>query len=287
MNAQGLADFAVLFNRHLTHVITGDMHGWPSVVWLALGMVGWCWRKEGREGRKEGKKDGSAILFFGPIWWVIGVAPIVVAGYSSPRHVYLAAAGWAIVIGIVFDVLRQATVGTSRYWLVKAAALIVFLMYLVPLSRAVKEWNTMAAVSHRAGLDVRATALAAPEGTLLVVGAPTRSWEWALPFAVRPPFMRTDLTERVLIISPRPLSCCSAQWFEETRETIRRWSEGGRRDSAVALRWDQETGALFRATGADTPQLPVLTRALLDLDRPEDLDRNLIRLLDVLTVGVR
>ena len=38
------------------------------------------------------------MLFFGPVWWVIGVAPIAVAGYESPRHVYLASAGWAVVV---------------------------------------------------------------------------------------------------------------------------------------------------------------------------------------------
>ena len=39
----------------------------------------------------------KALLYFGPVWWAIGVLPIAVAGYHSPRHVYLAAVGWAIV----------------------------------------------------------------------------------------------------------------------------------------------------------------------------------------------
>jgi hypothetical protein len=293
LNAQGLADFAVLFNRHLTHVVTGDMNGWRIVVWLALAAVSllwaWCWRQERRTSHHQqpGVACSRLLFYFGPIWWLIGIAPVLVAGYSSPRHVYLAAVGWAMVIAIGFDVFRRVTLNTPRHRLLKAAVLVAFLMYQFSLSRAVSEWNTMAAVSHRAVLDVQRVALAAPEGSLLVVGAPTRSWEWALPFSVRPPFTTSDLTERVFIISPRPLSCCSGQWFDGTKDTLRRWAEGERRDSAVAMRWDADSGALFRATDADTPQLPVLARALVDLDRPEDLDRNLIRLLDVLPLRVR
>jgi hypothetical protein len=135
--------------------------------------------------------------------------------------------------------------------------------------------------------DVRSTALAVPEGSLVIIGAPGRSWDWALPFSVRPPFVRTDLTQRVFIISPRALSCCTAPWFEQTRKALREWSGGGNREVAIALRWDAETGALSRATTKETPQLPVLARALLDMKRPEELDQNLRRMLDVLTVAVK
>ena len=72
----------------------------------------------------------------------------------------------------------------------------------------------MAAVSHQVVRDVRGAALTAPEGSLIIIGAPGRSWEWALPFAVRPPFQRTDL-HAAFIISPRALSCCTAPWFEK------------------------------------------------------------------------
>jgi hypothetical protein len=170
---------------------------------------------------------------------------------------------------------------------VPAVGALALLFYVVPLYRSVREWHDMAAVSHMVVRDLRATSLAAPEASLVVVGAPPRSWEWALPFAARPPFQRTDLRARVFIISPRALSCCSGQWFEDTRRTIRAWSAGDSRDSAVALRWDQDTGALARATEMDNPQLPVLVRSLLDMPRPEDLDRNLRRMLDILPVGAR
>ncbi len=225
--------------------------------------------------------DGRRLLYFGPIWWAIGVLPIAVAGYHSPRHVYLAAVGWAIVLGIVLEAAWRFRPSHVWHRAVAAGAFLVLVFYLVPLYRSVREWRTMAAVSHQVVRDVRSVALSAPEGSLIIIGAPGRSWEWALPFAVRPPFQRTDLRDRVFIISPRALSCCTAPWFEETRRTIRAWSAGAARDSAVALRWDPDSGVLSRATGADTPQLPALTRSLLDM-RADDLDSNLRRMLDVL-----
>ena len=91
---------------------------------------------------------------------------------------------------------------------------------------------------------------------------------------------------RAFIISPRALSCCTAPWFEETRQTIRNWSAGGARDSVLAMRWDQETGKLSQVAGRDVPQLAVLIRSLLDMRRPEEADDNLRRMLDVLVAVI-
>jgi hypothetical protein len=121
-----------------------------------------------------------------------------------------------------------------------------------------------------------------PQGSLVIVGAPGRSWEWALPFAVRRPFQPVNLDEHVHVISPRALSCCTAPWFEETKHAIRSWAAGPARDTAIALTWDEETGAISRATGAGNPQLPVLVRSLLDMSQPEELDMYLRRMLDEL-----
>ncbi len=282
LNARGLRDFLIIVARHVRWVVTGYDQTSPLIVWQALiaflvvTAVSIRLRAQGRV---------ATLLYFGPVWWLIGIAPILVAGYYSPRHVYLAAVGWAIVIGVAFDMLWTATARWRRVAVAFAAVVLVF--YSVGLYRSVREWNRTAAVSHTVVRDVRSTALSVPEGSLVIVGAPGRSWEWALPFSVRPPFVRTDLTQRVFIISPRALSCCTAPWFEQTRKALREWSVGSNRDVAIALRWDTETGALARATTNETPQLPVLARALLEMKRPEELDQNLKRMLEILTVPVK
>jgi hypothetical protein len=49
---------------------------------------------------------GRATVYFGIVWLVLGVAPTIVAGYASPRHMYLASVSWAMCLGIVFEVVR-------------------------------------------------------------------------------------------------------------------------------------------------------------------------------------
>jgi hypothetical protein len=279
LGAGALADFGALVERHLIHVVTGRYHGSPILLWsvlaaLAIGAVA----SAGRKLRE--------LLYFGPICWLIGVAPVAVAGYSSPRHVYLAAVGWAVVLAIEFDSLLTAGVRSRTRRVAVAAAAIVLVFYVVLLQRSVRDWNVIAAVSKKAVSDAHVAALAAPQGSLVVLGAPERSWAWALPFAVRPPFAPADVTGRVAIISPRALTCCTPQWLDETREALTRWSSGPSPESVIALRWDEQTGELYRATSADKPELPLLFRSLRDIPRADDLDTNIRRILHELTSGV-
>jgi hypothetical protein len=282
LNARGLHDFQVIVSRHIRHVVSGDIDGSQSLVWLALVLVAVAGLATVLQRPGETRSHARVFLCFGPVWWAIGIAPIVVAGYSSPRHVYLAVVGWAIVIGLAFDLLSAAARIPYRRHVALASALVMLLAYVVGLQASIRAWGTTAAVSQDVVREVRSAALASPEGSLVIVGAPGRSWEWALPFAARPPFVRTDLTERAHIISPRALSCCAGQWFDETRAALRAWSTGPSREVAVAMRWDPQTGALSKATSNDTPQLTALMRSLLDMGTPEQLDGNLTRMIEVL-----
>jgi hypothetical protein len=276
LGADALASFGMLVERHLVHVVTGRSYESPMLMWLLFAALSAGAATFARGRLRE-------LLCFGPVWWLIGVAPVAVAGYSSPRHVYLAAIAWALVLAIQLDALLAAVPPARTRRVTVVAAVIVLGFYGVLLERSVREWNVIAAVSRKAVGDAHAAALAAPAGGLVVLGAPARSWEWALPFAVRPPFAPSDPTGRVTIISPRALSCCAPQWFDETRSALRRWSSGPARDSVVALRWNEQTGDLYRAESPDKPELPVLFRSLLDVARPEDLDAIIRRILEELT----
>ena len=211
LNARGLEDFRILLDRHIRHVVTGN-DGRVCARRVARapgcrgGVAGHARRsavapfRPSVEGPALSRVEGYGrrLLYFGPVWWSIGVLPIAVAGYYSPRHVYLAAVGWAVVLGIASEAAWQARPSRAWHRVVAGAAALVLLFYVVPLYRSVHEWRTTAAVSHQVVRDVRTAALSAPEGSLLIIGAPGRSWEWALPFAVRPPFQRTDLQRSCL-----------------------------------------------------------------------------------------
>jgi hypothetical protein len=287
LNARGLRDFLILHNVHVRHVVGGDMSASAIVVALVLLIVVGMWLVLRRvEGRAPDSPDntGRQLLYFGPVWWAIGVLPVAVAGYHSPRHVYLAAVGWALVLGVIMH--AAARVRADRGWqrAVVTAAGLALVFYVVPLVRAVRDWRTMAFVSQKVVRDVRSVALSAPEGSLVIIGAPGRSWEWAMPFAVRQPYQRTNLDERVFFIFPRALSCCTAPWFEDTRRTIRAWQAASGRESVIGLKWNQETGALARVSGAENPQLGALIGSLLDMEKPDELDKNLRRIIDILVV---
>jgi hypothetical protein len=233
---------------------------------------------------------GRAALYFGIVWVAIGLAPNLVSTYASPRHAYLASAGWAIAVAIAFDVL-WARAGVTRpalpqrasqvpRWIAAAAAVMLFAAYAPPLRRVLVDWEQRSQLSARAVADVEREALAAPEGALLITGLTPRSWEYSLPYALRPPFTRTAVTERVAVISRSALHCCAAdQWERYTRERISAWLARSDRPPVIAMYWDESTGALRRLSDRDDPTLRTLVTLLQQTSDRAALDSTLARLL--------
>jgi hypothetical protein len=282
LSTEGIAYFGRLVARHLAHVVTGNVSAGllaTSLVLVAVLLIGWMLLRPQDAAARS--RTLALLLFFGPIWWAIGVAPILVAGYESPRHAYLASAGWAVVLGILFDLGWHAEASRAWYRRVSSvASVLVLAAYGVELHGAVKNWNTMAAASHKAVVDTRAEALSARPGTLLILGAPVGSWEWAVPFSVQPPFTRVDLTTRVFVISPWLLSCRRGQWFDDTRRTLQAWRS--RQGGIVVLRWDPETGALARVSDREYPALRSLVPVLLEIKNRDALAAAVLRIVNEL-----
>lgn len=281
LTPQVLVEFGRLVERHLAHVVVGDVTA-AGVAWAVLAAsvvaaAALMWRVEPVERRRI----AGVLVYFGPVWWAIGVAPIAVAGYESPRHVYLASAGWAIVVGVLFQLVWAAGRPIWRRAAVAASTAIVA-WYAVGLHHAVREWNETAAVSHRAVQDVRAAALASPAGSLLIAGVPTRSWEWAMPFSIRPPFTRLDLTKHVFIVTPWLLHCCRVQWLGDTRRVLQGWRQSGAAGRVLVMRWDEDTGALATIDDREYPPLRALASVLVDLTSRETLDEAIRRLVEEL-----
>jgi hypothetical protein len=280
LNARGLGLFFTLADRHLTRVVLGDPDGSRVLMWLLIALVVAACVFVARSDRR---RDFGALLFFGPVWWILGVAPVAVAGYESPRHVYLASMAWAMLIAFAFDGLdRSRRPRASAITRVVAGAVVA--AYAVLLVGVVRDWNTLALVSLRAAQQLARDARVAPPGTLIVVGVPGQSWEWVLPVAARPPFASGDLTKRVFIISPRELHCCRQQWFEDTRRTLEAWAAGPASGSVAVLRVD-ERAAAGHLSSSEQPSLPEIARTLSDVRDPDLLDQAIRRLLDSVSVG--
>ena len=278
LTADGLGASRIFVGKHLQRMFFGgEAARYPFGYIAALLVTAGTWFLVRSSGAANVRHASSMVLFFGPYWWFLCLAPLVVVGYESTRHVYLASVGWAIIVGLVFHTVWHSRHAAVRYaTLVAAVGLLVF--YAAGVQAEVADWKTRARVSQKVVADLEREALATPEGSLLIVGAPVRSWEWALPFAAERPFTRMDLAERVSIVSPVLIDCCRDQWMERTRRTIESWSL---RQSAslVALRWEGRTGTYSKLTDVEDPALRSEVMALLQADTFEALDRAMLAIL--------
>ena len=294
LNAGSLRLFSEIVVRHTSRVVmghAGEVRPWEwigLVVIVAAGVAALRWLMPSE---RRSLIPGAV---FAVVWWVLGVAPVIAAGYESPRHVYLAAAGWTILLGIVVEALLRNASAVRWRGVVQAGGAAVLVFYTVQLTQVVRQWNTAAVVSQRAVAGLEREVLAAPAGTLFIVGVPVRSWEWALPFAAQPPFAGTDLVSRASIVTPRLLYCCRSQWLDHTRKTLRAWAAQPQPAPVVALYFDPETGVMSRRSDAEYPALRVIVQTLIEqrqvgpeLDQVAALDRPIVRVLHELVAPVR
>ena len=231
-----------------------------------------------RWGQGDGAARVRATVYFLLVWVALGLAPTIVSGYGSPRHMYLASAGWAVALGVAFDVFWRVRVRALRIAGVALGA-VLLMVYAWQLRNEVRLWGIRAEVSRHVVADLEREALAAPRGTLFLVDPPPRSWNFALPYAVKPPFTREDVPARVAIISHSAIHCCAANYWEPyTRQTIRTWLGDPARPPAVVLRWDPDTGQLFRLTETEDPGLRALLALLLEAGDVTALDRLILNI---------
>ena len=153
------------------------------------------------------------------------------------------------------------------------AAAVVLIGYTVRLADDILLWETRSMVSYRALVDIEREALDAPPGTLIIAGAPRRSWDFALPHALRPPFSREDLTRRVTVISDSSIHCCPAVlWEAYTREALHDWLGRPEQPPVIALYWNPDTGQLSRVSDDDDRYLRTLMKVLLETKGRAALD---------------
>jgi hypothetical protein len=272
-----------MLGRHVSRILLGgtDGLGWWAGAPLAICAIGigaGLIQTSGAERRRM----GATLLYFGPIWLTIGLAPVLLAGYESPRHAYLASAGWAVTLGVGLERFPASPPPWSgRRWparLALGAAILVLVPYAVTLWPIVTDWERRAVVSRRAVAGLEEEAASAARGTLILVSAPVSSWEWAHPFMAQPPFTARDLTADRLIVTPMLLNCCGRRWYDMARDTIARWLAAGR-GPVVALHFQSRTGERWRVSDAERPELRQLIPPLMDIRTPEGLDGAVVRIL--------
>ena len=283
LSAQRVHDFLSDSSRHLVRLVFGGpgIRRWMlgDSVLLALGAVmvaaiGW------RLSRSATRGLWREAIYFGVIWIFLGVLPILMSGYYSPRHMYLASLGWAVTLGIGLEIVWRAQPAHVLRLLGLAAAGALALTYAVQLRGIVRDWTGYAAISRAAVQQLGREAAASPEGTLVIAGVPRSSWAFAVPHSVRAPFISNDVSQRLLIISDSFDHCCDApQWERYTRDALHRWNEEAGRPAVVALYWDPRTGRMSRISDRDDPQLRTLASLLIETRDRASLDSQIQGLL--------
>ncbi|RPH58895.1 MAG: hypothetical protein EHM89_11610, partial [Acidobacteria bacterium] len=152
------AAFGDRIGRHVERIVLGSVGTGPPMAWtlllVATGLVLGIWRK-------------LAALYFGPIWMLIALIPTIAAGYESPRHLYLGAVAWAMLLGFAFQLVwaREASPRLRMAATVVAGAVVV--CYLAPLRAALDNLYGAATISKVAAADLQREALSAAAGTLV------------------------------------------------------------------------------------------------------------------------
>jgi hypothetical protein len=276
LTAERLAPAIANLGLHLRRMVFGE----PGVTMpngeallLALVPLALAGLLAVRYGQRLSRRQLLPASFYFLIVWVgLGLAPTLVAGYASPRHMYLASVGWTIGLAVLADALWSARVVWLR-WAATGAVAVLLTVYAVQLEGVVRQWRVRATVSERAVADLEREVLAAPPGSLVLISVPRASWEYAVPHALRPPFTSSDLTARVAVVTQSFLSCCPAgQWDRQTRTSVREWLARRERTPLIALHWNPVTGAMTRVTDAEESSLAVIAQILPDTGSRAALD---------------
>jgi hypothetical protein len=302
VTAQTLVSFSILQTRHVQKLVfgtalVGRYRASPEftsiamaftclTVALTLLLIGYVAYVDKQESPRSAMfTTGRLLLYFGPVWWLVGTLPTAVAGYETARHLYLGAVGYALVLGLGFDALAGNRARLRRSATVVGSGGLV-LLYVIKLQPALAEWHSSALLSTKMVGDVERQAAAAPVGSLLLLKAPVGPgrysdslnphyvWAFALPFALQPPFSKTDLTARVFVVS-QPWAYCCPQWFDDARHSIRQWAKQVNRTPAIALHWDAATGELLQKSEVDNPGLRHQVLSLADAKTFEEMEKNL------------
>jgi hypothetical protein len=174
--------------------------------------------------RRASAQTIRRLWFFGPVWYLVTIAPMIVT-YVSARHLYITAAGFSIAAATLVlpaypdeDRLRRKTRAAM------AGTLLV--LYAVASIWDVSAWVARGRDSQRLAAAIPRLLQTVPRGSVVVVNVPDRNrdgwfWSWSTPFALGPPFTDQDLNATFRIVERPEIYCCPPdQWWSARKATV-------------------------------------------------------------------
>jgi len=170
-------------------------------------IAGFGWRRWRTRPRTE---TSRAVIFFCPVWFVLGTVPLGMT-YFSARHLYPVAAG----LSVAFALVLQELAGSSRKFAAAVAA--VALLLGAQLGAALTNWRDSALLSGRIAVEVRRAQRDLPVDGVLLLDVPALvggawCWSWAVPHALRPPFADAPPDPRRVVLAPPNADAFPERW---------------------------------------------------------------------------
>jgi hypothetical protein len=162
------------------------------------------------------------VIFFGPAWYVLTIAPMLVS-YTSARHLYVTAAGLSIALASL--ILPERSAEWRLTWAARVG-LGVALVWLngAALARNIVPWIENGLESQRFVATLPSLLQHVPRGSVAIVSVPATLrqrwfWSWSLPFALEPPFQREDLYGQYRIVERPDVYCCPVDRWKVAKRT--------------------------------------------------------------------
>lgn len=268
-NVHDAASSPAGFWIHSTHLISRfwDLHNYNfhqllfpfsiPVIGAALGLCV-AWMIVLAKSRSERRKSIAAISFFGAGWYFVSTLPLM-AVMHVPYHLYLPLVGPCIAIALLAAPRSQSerrATGLGR----RLGMAFLIGISAIGLWRGNIAWANVGAMSARMSEQLAQHFEHVPEGDLVVIW-PGESrlvasgWGEMLPYAVKPPFTRSDLYSRAQVIESPAMSCCPGpQWAERIRTILERTSSGDPTANIQisVLEWNEQSQTFQESHAAST-----------------------------------
>ena len=253
----------------------------PAVTWLLLALL-LMWLVVLIQRRASDPVATAFVFYFGPLWYSLSILPLIVT-YPSFRHLYLPSCGVSIALAVLILPAARGHAG-ERLLRLASAAVLVAASARALLSRE-QEWIHAGSVSRTVRSDITRLAGSLPAGSTVVLsGIPSDLgdafvWQWALPYALQPPFTSANVYARLRILEPPGIYCCQPRkWWQERKAVVAALVVGPA-DETVAiygLHWNPHRRAIVLKRGRLTRgELRALSERALrqpfeDLVEPEE-----------------
>jgi len=164
----------------------------------------------------------SIVLGFGVLWYLLSQAPLAFA-YASERHLYLPSVGFYVALAAW---LMPDSDKSETRWPRLAGVCVWIVLFGATLFQRTKGWTEIGEFSHLLRRGLNRLESDVPSDSWVMVTAPDSVdgkyvWNWALPFALQPPFTQEDLYARLRILETPKLYCCPMpDWWSKQRQLL-------------------------------------------------------------------